>query len=236
MKMKHYLFILCLGAIPLKAAYAQKTKLQPSNTEYNRYYAIYQQAIGWNDWEVATQAVYQLMSFKTNEHAWRDTLAMLYYTREYYVQTLLLTEEILKEKPDKEDMLEMAAMSYERIGAYKESLEKLELLMKKYPSLLRQYQVMQIEYRLQRFGECLDTAEKILNQPESTKETVRLNITNSQYQDVPIAAATYNVLGMVSLDLNITNQAIKYFEESVKIFPDFVLAQKNLQSLQEEKK
>ncbi|MBE2246823.1 MAG: hypothetical protein IAE67_06160 [Candidatus Competibacteraceae bacterium] len=232
--MKHILYLFPLMIFTIQTVDAQKVK--SSDVEYNRQQSVYLNAMAWNDWEVATQAVYQIISLKPDEAAWKDTLCMLYFSRGYYIQSLIIAEELLKSKPQHVEILEIAAMSYDRIGALKESLEKYQLLVQQQSTLFRLYQIMQIEYRLKRLGECLITAEKILAHSDVSKETVRINLNEQQYQNVPISAATYNVLGMVSLDLNQKEQAIRNFEQSLQIYPDFVLPQNNLSALQSEKK
>ncbi|MCX7744959.1 MAG: hypothetical protein N2167_10395 [Flavobacteriales bacterium] len=209
--------------------HAQK---KSTTDEYSRQVEIYTRALSINDITVARYAVYQILSLRPTADNWNDTLCMLYFTDGMYVQTILTGEKIIKAYPDKTNIREMMAVSYDRMGALKESLDIYQSLFKQKNEIRYQYSILTLEYRLKRFGECLATAENIIARPEAQTTHVRISVSDQFYQDVSYAAAVYNILGMVSIELNLKEQAERYFQKSLELAPDFVLPKNNLTQFQ----
>lgn len=231
--MKHLKFILFFLPLTFTNVYAQKKSV---DEEYTRQVNIYNQALNLNDLMVARNAVYQIMDLRPTADNWNDTLCMLYFSSGMYVQTILTGEKVLKKDPTKININELVAISYDRLGALKESLEIYQTMLKQQNEIRFQYNILTLEYRLKRLGECLATAESIIARPESFTDTVRINVSDQYYQDVSYAAAVYNIMGLVAMELNLKEQAERYFQKSIELAPDFELPQNNLAQLQPNKK
>lgn len=223
--MKRLQCILFLLLLIFSDVYAQKKSV---DDEYTRQVSIYNQALRLNDLSVARNAVYQIMALRPTADNWNDTLCMLYFSEDMYVQTILTGEKVLKNNPTKITINELVAISYDRLGALKESLEIYQTMLKQQNEIRFQYNILTLEYRLKRLGECLATAESIIARPEALTDMVRITVSDQYYQDVSYAAAVYNILGLVSVELNLKEQAERYFQKSMEIAPDFVLSQNNL--------
>src|SRR5690554_3526592 len=70
---------------------------QSAQQHFDRYNQMYEFALSLNDFNVATVAVYEMMSLKPQRKDLKDTLAMLYFAQNQYQQAILLGEDILKE-------------------------------------------------------------------------------------------------------------------------------------------
>lgn len=227
--MKHSLTIISLFLVILQGLNAQK---KTTSDDYSRQVSIYTQALTLNDLSVARSAVYQILALRPSSINWNDTLCMLYFSDGMYLQTILSGEKALKNNPRNIVISEMMAVSYDRLGALKESLDIYQGLIKQQDEIRFQYSILTLEYRLKRFGECLATAENIIARPESQTSNVRITVSDQYYQDVSYSAAVYNILGMVSMELNLKEQAERYFQKSMELAPDFVLPKNNLTQFQ----
>lgn len=194
------------------------------------YKEIYAKAMSYGDYSVATNAVYQLLANGGSE-TYKDTLAFLYFNGGNYVQAILVSEDVLKQKPNDLAILEITAVSQQNLGLPKEALESYEKLYSLNPDIFHLYNIASLQYTLKRFGECSATLDAILRAEENTEEITITN-NNGQSQKVPIKAAALNMLGVMALEMNETELAAKSFNDALKIAPQFALAKGNLQRLQ----
>lgn len=230
--MKHIYTTLTVAVLFSANTLITQAQKKTAGDEYSRQVDVYTRALSLNDLKVARVAVYQILSLRPTADNWNDTLCMLYFLDGMYTQTILSGEKALKANPDKTNISEMMAVSYDRMGALKESLEIYQSLFRQKNEIRYQYSILSLEYRLKRFGECLATAENIIARPEAKTSTVRIAVSDQYYQDVSYAAAVYNILGMVSIELNLKEQAERYFQKSLELDPEFVLPKNNLTQFQ----
>ena len=90
---------------------------------------------------------------------------------------------------------------------------------------------MTLQYQMKRYGECEELIHSLFKHTNIDKETIQVTtqLVNNPYQKILLKAALFNVLGVMSKDMNDDQKALKYFEQAVKISPRFLLAQNNLQ-------
>jgi len=157
----------------------------------------------------------------------------LYFNAGAYVQTILLGKEIMEQKPDNKEVLELVAVSEQNLGAQKEALEHYEQLYQLTQSPFHLYQIASLQYSLKRYGECEMSVNRILADPAAGEEMVGITIGKGQTQKVPLKAAAYNMKGVIAMDLSKNDIAKNNFEEALEIFPEFQLASLNLKSLTE---
>jgi tetratricopeptide (TPR) repeat protein len=222
--MKKALILITLSILTFNG-WMQKTKNQAPPED------IYKKALLYGDLDIAKGAVYQILVSQPENISWKDTLCLIYYSQGNYVQSITVGKEILKTNENNLLVMEVVGSSFERISAFKESLELYEKLaiQKPLPSLL--YSILSLQYRLKRFAECFGTGEKLLSMKEAAQSNVRLTISDDYYQDVSYQAATSNVLGMASAEMGKIENAEKYFKQSLQLSPDFLLPKNNLEKL-----
>ncbi|MEX0967411.1 MAG: hypothetical protein WD077_09240 [Bacteroidia bacterium] len=244
MKSLLFLFLMILFALP---SFAQKKKkkrqaeeaqqeqqlVEPKSAKDSIDLKVFDLAVEHGDYQTAIHALYYIMA-KDPEESYLDSLATLYYINGSYVQAIIVGRKHLDKHPVDTGMLELVATAEQEVGRLKESLalyEKLHLLT---GSPYYQYQVAVLQYNLKRYGEGMSTVQKILQDPASRNEQVQIQISQSEAQNVPLQAASYNLAGIIMMDLKEKEKALENFENAIRIFPEFVLARKSLETLKKQ--
>lgn len=170
---------------------------------------------------------------KEHATAWKDSLAVLYFRAGRFGQAILLTDELLKQDPDNEKYWEIQAQSYEALGRIKKAIEWYEKLAERHPDdVVILYRLAWNQYSIKRSEEAFATLRKI--NPDSIPAEVKVNLPAApgKTQAVPLKAAYYNLLGLVSYDLHNLDMAIQFFDKALKEFPSFVSAKQNKAALE----
>lgn len=196
---------------------------------------VYKQALGYADLSTATTAVHEIMALQPSAKNWRDTLALLYLNQQAFYSSATVAKEALTENPENIFMREISAYSFQGLGALKQALEDYEKLYAKSQNIQHLYQMATLEYNLGRVAECALSLEKVNTHKDADQSKVSLTYGNQQ-QQVPIKAAVMNMKGVLAKDLNKNDEAMKLFDEAVKLFPDFALAKGNIEALKNPKK
>ncbi len=192
---------------------------------------ILQLAQKYNDKEAYRTALYEILAVEKGRSTYKDTLARFYFNNGEFVSFLLVSNEILKQKPGDENLLLQQGVAYEKIGNLKKAVEKYEQVFEKQPQNVKLgYILAWTQYQLKRVDEAFGTLMKLqkLNFPD---EKVILPGPNNQGETVPLKAAYFNLLGLVSYDLHNLPMAENYFGEALKIFPDFQSAKQNKEAI-----
>lgn len=213
------LFVTCLLTGTLKAQDAYEVQQR-----------CYRNALKNYDLQAATIALYNMIALKPEKADLNDSLALLYFAGERYAQAYLVGEQILKTNSNRSDILELVAVSKQNLGMTKESLADYEKLYAAEKSLYYLYQMATLQYQLKRYGECVASLDQIINNAESAKQKVNIVVQGGS-QDVPMNAAALNVKGICAMELNQEDAARDFFNKSLAISPEFVLAKGNLDVL-----
>ncbi len=200
--------------------------------DFDTQMKVYSSALKYYDLNVAVSALYNAMALKPDRKDLRDSLALLYFAGERYGQAYTLGEEILKENPKRNDILEMVAVSKQSLGLIKDALADYEKLFAAEPKqIFYLYQIATLQYQLKRYGECVASLDQIIANEASAKQNVNIRNSNNTSQSVPMKAAALNVKGIVAMDLNQDANAKEFFNQALQLFPDFALAKGNLATL-----
>ncbi len=191
---------------------------------------VYRQAMQNGDYEVATQAIYDILATQPSEDEWRDSLALLYAQQKAYPQALKISEQQIAKNPTDTLMLKVQALSYKSMGNPKKSLEAYEKLYPLTQNVYHLYEIATIQYSMTRLQECLVTAKSLHAHEGLGEARINLNF-NQQNQVVPLKAAVYNIQGVVAKDLDKQAEAKAFFEQALKVAPDFALAKGNLEEM-----
>lgn len=201
--------------------------------------AIYRLGIKYGDAIVARMALYLELAKNPTNVALKDSLASIYAISGASLQTNLVAKDILSKNPTDRKMLELLALSEQSMGRPKEALDAYEKLYPLSKNMYHLFQIASLQYSLKRLGECMLSINAILENPESEKQKVNINMGQNQagqnmQQEVPLRAAALNIRGVVMTEQKEKAAAKAAFEEALKLFPDFVLAKNNLADLQKE--
>jgi len=123
--------------------------------------------------------------------------------------------------------LKTIAIGFKNLNNPKKAIENYEALIQKTKSVLDAYELVQLQFSIQRFGEAKATINYGLQ--NSKDEKIRVFIKDNSYIETPIKAAFLNILGLIeyNLDKSNINKAVTIFDEALKIDPQFVLALEN---------
>ncbi|MCS7297357.1 MAG: tetratricopeptide repeat protein [Bacteroidia bacterium] len=218
--------------VALAFGFAQKKpKSSSSNLPVSPARKIYEQGVKYNDPLLQIFALHWQLAEEGERFGLRDTLAQTYFKAGFFRQAIAVSEELLREQPRNADLAEVRALSYFYLQDSKGALEAYEKLYEITQSPQHLYQVITLQFNLQRYGECQMNIDRLLSMPESERLTVRISTPEGQTQDVPLRAAALNVRGVLFRLQKEDERARKAFEEALKIFPDFLLAKGNLEEM-----
>ena len=204
---------------------------QTSTDPFDVQLRFYKSALKNYDLQAATVALYTMQALKPERADLNDSLALLYFAGERYAQAYLVGQAIVNADPKRNDMLEMVAVSKQNLGMIKESLADYEKLYGAEKSVYFLYQMATLQYQLKRYGECVASLDQILANADADKQKVSIRVQGGS-QEAPMKAAAYNVKGICAMELNQPDAAKENFNKALQIFPDFVLAKANLDTLE----
>ena len=228
--MKKLLLILTSG-IFMATAFAQTNPAATLSSDpfevQNRAYKL---ALKNYDLPSATVALYGMIALKPERTDLQDSLVLIYFGNERYAQAYFVGQEILKNNPQRNDILELVAVSKQNLGLIKEALADYEQLYNKQKAIFYLYQMATLQYQLKRYGKCVASLDQIIADAKSEKEKVNIRMQNGS-QEVPMKAAAFNVKGICAIELNQPDAAKENFKKAIELFPDFALAKGNLENI-----
>ncbi len=195
---------------------------------------IYQQAARYNDPIVKIYALHHRIATEGASFSLLDTLAQAYFEAGFYRQAIAVVDEILPQQPRNATLAEIKALSYYYLQDLKKAVDAYEKLYEITSDPLHLYQVITLQFNLQRYGECQANIDKLLSLPESVQAQVRITTPDGQTQEIPLRAAAYNVRGVIFRLQKEYTKAKEAFEKALQIAPDFLLAKGNLDDMQKE--
>ena len=189
--------------------------------------SIYKKALKNYDLETAKNAVYHILELEGEQSMYLDTLAYIYFNQKNYLSCLQVSNQILKQK-EKKDILELKAVSLEKLNDIKSAIDVYEKLYAINKDVVTAYKLAELQHQLKRAAEAYATLKSAENLKFPDKITIAFpSEKKGEIQRVPFKAAFYNLMALASYDLHNYDMAIKYYDEALKIFPDFFIAKQN---------
>ena len=214
------LILVCLTSL----TFAQKGKQPATDKEY----LVYKKALEYGDLAVARTAVMELMVKYPEKNNWKDTLISIYGMMGMYEQAIILGEEILKTKDKDTNTLKIVAISYENLGILNKAIDYYDRTLTLDNNPILRYKLAVCQYGLKRNAEAMSNIDKIINFKDAGLFKITITY-ESGNQEVSLLAAALNVGGIIFLDEKKPEEAKLYFESAIKLEPNFILAQNNLQ-------
>lgn len=193
---------------------------------YLRKYSI---ATRWNDFEIAKDALYDIITENPGNDSIIFTLAYFYYEQQKFAPALLISQDLLQREPKNEGYLELAAVSAQSLGVYERALQHFESLYLLNDNIRTLYQIAFLQYNLKRYAECTNSINIILGRPAASTEKVVFNDAKGQQKEYLLKVAIINLKGLVALDQNDKVNAKKAFAEALALAPDFFPAKENIE-------
>lgn len=195
---------------------------------FARKYSIAQR---WGDYDVAKDALYDLIIEYPGNDSIMFTLAYFYFENQKYPSCAMVCKDLLARNTKHLAALEMSAISYENLNINDRALQNYESLFLLTNNNSNLYKMAVLQYELKRYEESMTNADILLTKPEADSLKVVFNDAKGAPQEFKLRAAILNLKGMVYKAQTDKVNARKFFEESIKLEPNFDDAKKNLASL-----
>jgi tetratricopeptide (TPR) repeat protein len=203
----------------------EQRQINPFTQHYARKYAL---AIQWNDYEVAKNALYDLIIENPANDSLLYTLAYYYYENQQYAPSLLIGQELLARKPKNLGYLEIAAASGEALGVADKALQNYETIYLLTNNINTLYKIAFLQFDLKRYNESLTNVDILLSKPDVSTLKVYYNDAENKSKEYLMKVAVLNLKGLILLEQGNKPGAKKLFDEALALAPDFVLAKQNL--------
>ena len=119
-----------------------------------------QLAKSYNDENTITSTIYNIIALEGPQSTYKDSLAYIYFNKRNFVSCFLVTNDLLKTKPDNLELLEMNAVSLESMGALEKSLEAYEKIFTKTNDNYQGYKLASIQFRMNKNEDAYATIKK----------------------------------------------------------------------------
>ena len=193
------------------------------------FYKKYVTALRWNDYEVAKDALYDLIMENPQNDSLIFNLAYYYYENQNYPSSVLVSQQLLARNPKNAAALEISAVGYEYMGVPERSLQNYESLYLLTNNITTLYKMAFLQFDLKRYAECLTSIDILLTNKDLDAAKVVFNDVENKQKEYPMKVAVINLKGLaVQEHLGDKAAAKKLYEEALALAPDFVLAKQNL--------
>lgn len=196
---------------------------------------IIKQAIAFGDLNTATNAMYNIIASEGPQSSYKDSLAYLYFNNRNYVSCYLVTNDIIKNKPNNTELLEMNAISLESMGANEKAIEAYENLLSKDKNNFFAYKIASLKNALKKYDEAYAAINNAEQLPDNGTIKVSFQVNQNYTQQINLKAAIPFLRGVIEMNLNKNADAKVSFEKALQLFPDFALAKSKLTTLDSKK-
>lgn len=190
-----------------------------------------QQAKAYSDESIIVNSMYSLIAMEGPESSYKDSLAYMYFNKRSYVSCYLVTNDLLKSKPDNLEILEMSAVSLESMGALEKSKESYAKLLSKTNDNYHAYKLAGLEFRMEKNEAAYATIKKAGELVDKGTLKVTFQVNENFNQNIELKAAISYLEGLIAVSLKKNAEARTSFERAIQLSPDFILAKSKLEIL-----
>jgi len=190
-----------------------------------------QQAKAYNDESIILNSMYSLIAMEGPESSYKDSLAYVYFSKRSYVSCYLVTNDLLKTKPDNVELLEMSAVSLESMGALEKAKESYVKLLSKTNDNYHAYKLAGLEFRMNQNEAAYATIKKADQLVDKGELKVTFQVNENYNQNIDLKAAISYLEGLIAVSLKKNVEARASFERAIALSPDFILAKSKLEIL-----
>lgn len=195
---------------------------------YSRKYAVAQR---WGDYDVAKDAMYDLISEYPGNDSLIFVLAYFYYENQKHASCAVICNDLLARNSKNLPALELSALSYEGLNIKDKALQSYESLFLLSNNNSALYKMASLQYDLKRYGESLTNTDILLSKPQADSLNVVFTDVKGNSKEHPMKAALLNLKGLNFKAQGDNANARKFFEEALKRDPNFEAAKQNLAGL-----
>jgi len=195
--------------------------IKNAKTKYNR-------SIKYNDFQVAKNAIYDLMALEPNNFSYLDSLAYIYFEFNQFASAALVSRDALKRNPNNQNILQISAKSLDQLGALDQSLKMYQKLYTVSDDAYVLYEVIQKQYDLKKYDDAMINTELLLGKRIVDGSSVYAKDEAGNEIEVPFKAVIKNLQGMIARGQGNNESAKKYFNSALSLAPNYALAKENL--------
>jgi len=213
---------------PVDSTSSNQAQYNPFTQHYANKYSL---AIQFNDYEMAKDALYDLIVENPANDSIIYDLAYYYFQNQKYASAVLVSQVLIARNSKHAPALEIAAIGYDKLGALDRSQQCYESLYLINNDMGTMYKVANLQYRLKRYTESIASIEILLSSKEIEPIKVALSDGQNKSKEYPLKVAILNLRGLVCLDQLDKVGAKKYFEQALALAPDYIPAKENMTKL-----
>lgn len=210
---------------------AQQIRATTASIMIDHYARKYSVAQRWGDYDVAKDALYDLISEFPGNDSLIFSLAYFYYEKENYTSCAVVCNDLLARNSKNSAALELSAISYENLNIKDRALQNYESLFLLTSNNSNLYKMVSLQYDLKRYGEALTNADILLSKPQADSLKIVFSDAKNNQKEHPLKASVHNLKGLTYKAQGDMVNARKSFEQALKIDPAFDTAKQNLASL-----
>jgi len=193
-------------------------------------------ALSYNDKVAAASAMFSIIAMEGEQSTYKDSLAYMYFNDAKYISSFLVTNDILKNKPDNIELLEINAISIENMGALDKAVEVYSNLLSKTKNNYHAYKLASLQVATKKFVDAYKSIKGADLLEDSGTIKVNFQVNKNYNQNVDLKAAIAYLEGIILLNMNKETDAKLSLMRAVNLFPDFVLAKSKLTTLENSEK
>lgn len=197
--------------------------------------AVLKQALIYNDENIAANSLYNIIAKEGETSIYKDSLAYLYFTGRKFPSCFMVCTDILSRDGNKQDVLEMQAVSLENMGAVDKAAQVYAKLVTKSASNFHAYKLANLYFAMKKYDEASRAIQKALELKDAGTIKVSYAVNKNYSQQVSLLAAISNLKGLIEFEQGKNDLAKASFQKAVELDSEFVLAKENLQAVIEGK-
>ncbi|MCB0459424.1 MAG: hypothetical protein KDC74_05335 [Flavobacteriaceae bacterium] len=201
------------------------------NTDTSVDKAVLKQALIYADSEIAVNSMYNIIAKEGENSTYKDSLAYLYFNSRKYSSCFMVCSDILTKDSNKQDILEMQAISLENLMALEKAAQVYAKLVTKSNNNYHAYKLANIYYVLKNYDQALMAITKAEELKDTGEVKISYAINKNYSQQVALTSAIAFTRGLIEAAQEKNDAAISSFQKAVNIQSDFALAKDNLEAL-----
>jgi len=193
--------------------------------------AIMKQALRYGDNDIAANSLYTIIAKEGATSVYKDSLAYLYFSGRKYSSCFMVCTDILSRDGNKQNILEMQAISLENLGAIDKSAQVYAKLIVKSNDNYHAYKLANLYFAVKKYDEAYKAIQKAQQLKDKGTVKVSYAVNKNYNQQVSLLAAISNLKGLIEFEQGKNELAKSSFKKAVDLQADFVLAKENLQAV-----
>lgn len=222
--MKNYYIILSVLLASI-SFYAQDN----NDTAFDK--KIMKQALVYGDNGVVANSLYNIIAKEGENSVYKDSLAYLYFNGRNFSSCFLVCTDILSRDGNKQDILQMQAVSLESLGAIDKAAQVYAKLVVKSNNNYHAYKLANLYFALKKYDEAYNAIKKAQQLKDKGTIKVSYAVNKNYNQQISLLAAISNLKGLIEFEQDKLELAKESFKKAIELQSDFVLAKENLQAV-----